>query len=99
AGPDAGHTQWIFDASGNITQTGDIIVAVNWSPGTAPVVDVRIWVSQTTFSTVTPVYFKFGPNFDGATPAFGYASILSKSGATGFGSGIANYSATAAQDT
>ncbi|HEV3249441.1 MAG TPA: hypothetical protein VGZ71_00710, partial [Puia sp.] len=99
AGPDAGHTQWKFDASGNIIQTGDMIVAVNFVPGTAPVVDVRIWVSQTTFSTVTPAYFNFGPNFDGATPAFGYASILSKAGATNFGSGISNYSLTPAQDT
>ncbi len=41
----------------------------------------------------------FGPNFDGATPAFGYASILSKSGGTDFGSGISNFSATPAQDT
>jgi hypothetical protein len=99
AGTDAGHTQWIFDASGNIIQTGDMIVAVNFTPGSAPVVDLRIWVSQSTFATVVPAYFNFGPNFDGATPAFGYASILSKSGATAFGSGIANYSGTAAQDT
>ena len=99
AGPDAGHTQWIFDGAGNIIQTGDMIVAVNFTPGTAPVVDVRIWVSQTTFTTVTPAYFNFGPNFDGATPAFGYASILSKAGATNFGSGISNYSVTPAQDT
>jgi hypothetical protein len=99
AGTDAGHTQWKFDASGNITQTGDMILAVNFSPGLAPVVDVRIWVSQVTYTTITPAYFNFGPNFDGATPSFGYASILSKSGATDFGSGISNYSSTAAQDT
>jgi hypothetical protein len=99
AGTEAGHTQWLFDASGNVTQTGDMILAVNFTPGSAPVVDVRIWVSQTTFATVTPAYFKFGPNFDGATPAYGYASILSKSGGTSFGSGISNFSATPAQDT
>jgi hypothetical protein len=99
AGPDAGHTQWIFDASGNIIQTGDMIVAVNFTPGIAPVVDLRIWVSQTTYSSITPAYFTFGANFDGATPAFGYASILSKAGATNFGSGISNYSVTPAQDT
>jgi hypothetical protein len=99
AGTDAGHTQWLFDASGNITQTGDMIIAVNFSPGSAPVVDVRIWVSQTTYTSVAPAYFNFGPNFDGASPSFGYASILSKSGATNFGSGISNYSATATQDT
>src|SRR5215831_9985063 len=98
-GPDAGHTQWKFDASGNIIQTGDMIVAVNYTPGSAPVVDVRIWVSQATFTSTTPAYFKFGPAFDGSTPAFGYASILSKAGTTAFGAGIANYSATPAQDT
>ncbi len=99
AGTEAGHTAWLFDASGNVTQTGDMIIAVNFTPGSAPVVDLRIWVSATTYSTVTPTYFNFGPNFDGATPAYGYASILSKSGGTNFGSGISNFSATPAQDT
>lgn len=98
-GPDAGHTQWAFDAAGNITQTGDMIVAVNFSPGSAPAVDIRIWVSQSTFSTITPKLFKFGGSFDGSTSSFGYASILTKSGATNFGSGISNYSATASADT
>jgi hypothetical protein len=37
-GPDLGHTQWIFDASGNITQTGDMIIAITYSPGFAPVI-------------------------------------------------------------
>jgi hypothetical protein len=99
AGPDAGHTQWLFDASGNIIQTGDMIIAVNFTPGSAPVADVRIWVSQTTFTSITPAYFNFGGSFNGSTPAYGYASIVSKTGATAFGAGISNYSATSAQDT
>ena len=33
------------------------------------------------------------------TPAFGYASIVSKSGATAFGAGISNYSGMPGQDT
>jgi hypothetical protein len=99
SGTDAGHTQWLFDAAGNIIQTGDLILAVNFTPGAPPVVDVRIWVSQSTFSTVNPFYFSFGPNFDGTTPSFGYASIVSKSGSTAFGSGISNYSLTPTQDT
>jgi hypothetical protein len=99
AGTEAGHTEWVFDASGNVTQTGDMIIAVNFTPGSAPAVDLRIWVSQTTYATVTPTYFKFGPNFDGATAAYGYASILSKSGGTDFGSGISNFSASPANDT
>lgn len=99
AGPDAGHTQWKFDASGNLIQTGDMILAVSYSPGSAPVVDVRIWVSQATFSTVTPANFNFSGTLSGSTPAFGYASIVSKTGTTAFGAGIANFSATPAQDT
>jgi hypothetical protein len=97
-GPNAGHTQWVFDASGNITQTGDMIVAVSYSSG-APTVEVRIWVSNTTFNTVTPNLFNFGGSFNGSTSSFGYASIVSKSGATAFGSGIANLSAAPAADT
>ncbi|MBS1666587.1 MAG: T9SS type A sorting domain-containing protein [Bacteroidetes bacterium] len=99
AGTEAGHTEWLFDASGNIIQSGDMIIAVNFSPGAPPVVDMRIWVSSTTFASVIPTYFRFGANFDGATPAYGYASILSKLGATNFGSGISNYSTNALQDT
>ncbi|HEX6426316.1 MAG TPA: hypothetical protein VF008_01470 [Niastella sp.] len=97
-GPNAGHTQWLFDASGNITQTGDMIVAVSYSSG-APTVEVRIWISNTTYNTITPNLFNFGSSFDGSTTSFGYASIVSKSGATAFGSGIANLSATPAADT
>ncbi|MDI3319958.1 hypothetical protein [Pinibacter soli] len=100
-GPNAGHTQWKFDAAGNITQTGDMILAVNFTPGAAPVVDVRIWISRNTFTTITPKYFNFGTVLDGATalPTYGYASILSKAGTTNFGTGTSNYSTTAANDT
>jgi hypothetical protein len=97
-GPDAGHVQWKFDASGNITQTGDLIIAVSYSSG-VPTVEVRIWVSKTTYNTVSPALFTFGGSFDGSTNSFGYASILSKTGTTAFGSGITNLSATPAADT
>jgi len=99
AGTSAGHTEWLFDPIGNVIQTGDMILAVTFTPGAAPVVDVRIWVSQSTWSTVSPADFSFTAAFDGATPAYGYASIVSNSGTTAFGAGISNYSTTAAQDT
>ena len=99
SGTSGGHTQWIFDASGNIVQTGDLILGCTFTPGAPPVVDVRIWVSQTTYSSITPANFSFNANFDGNVPGFGYASIVSKAGTTAFGAGIANYSGTAAQDT
>jgi len=101
AGTEAGHTQWRFDASGNIIQTGDLIVAVSFSPGSVPVIDLRIWVSKTTATSITPAYFNFTGTFDGASGAatYGYASIVSKTGTTAWGAGISNYSSVAAQDT
>jgi hypothetical protein len=100
-GQDAGHTSWIFDANGNIVQTGDMIIAVTYSPGSVPVIDLRIWVSQLTESAYTPKYFNFTGAFNGATasPAFGYASIVSKTGSTAWGGGISNFSVTPANDT
>jgi hypothetical protein len=98
AGPDAGHVQWKFDAAGNITQTGDLIIAVSYTSG-VPSVEVCIWVAKTTYTSVTPALFKFGASFDGTTTSFGYASILSNAGTTAFGSGIANVSATPNADT
>ncbi|HLZ87516.1 MAG TPA: hypothetical protein VKQ52_09760 [Puia sp.] len=104
AGTSGGHTEWLFDAAGNITQTGDVIVAVSFFPGSVPTIDVRIWVSQTTYNTwhggsSAPTYFNFGGAFSSTSGTYGYASIVSKAGTTAFGAGIANYSGTPAQDT
>lgn len=98
AGTEGGHTEWKFDANGKVTQTGDMIIAVTFSPGTAPVIDMRIWVSTTTYSTVTPYYFNFNGTFDGSG-SYGYAKIVSKTGGTAWGSGVANYSNNATTDT
>jgi hypothetical protein len=103
AGTSGGHTEWIFDASGNITQTGDLIVAVT-STGAVPLIDVRIWVSQTTFNTyyggsLAPKYFNFNGAYSSSSGTYGYASIVSKTGSTAFGGGIANYSATTTKDS
>ena len=101
-GPEAGHSAWTFDALGNITQTGDLIISVSYSGGgVPPVIEVRIWVSKTTHLTTIPTLFNFGANFDGASGAalFGYAEIVSKTGGTSFGSGIGNYSAVPTADT
>jgi hypothetical protein len=103
AGTSGGHTEWNFDAAGNITQTGDMIVAISFAPGQVPTVDVRIWVSQATFTTysggLTPKYFNFAIGFSSTSGVYGYASILSKTGSTAFGAAISNYSGTALQDT
>jgi hypothetical protein len=104
AGTSGGHTEWLFDASGNVTQTGDMIVAVNFFPGIAPVVDVRIWVSTTTYNALfggalAPKYFNFNANYSTTSGIYGYASIVTKSGSTAFGAGIANYTGAASSDT
>jgi hypothetical protein len=100
-GPDGGHAQWKFDAAGNITETGDLIVAITYNPGNAPIIEVRIWVAKTTFNTVSPALFKFNGQFDANTNSspFGYASIVSKTGNTAFGAGAGNYTATATDST
>ena len=100
SGVDAGHTQWRFDATGNIIQAGDLIIAVNISPGVTPVIEPRIWVSYATFTSVSPSLFMWG-TYDGNTAAggFGYASITSKTGGTAFGAGIANYTVTTVSDS
>ncbi|HLZ88503.1 MAG TPA: hypothetical protein VKQ52_14715, partial [Puia sp.] len=103
-GTSGGHSEWLFDAVGNIIQTGDMIVGVSFMPGSVPVIDVRIWVSQTTFASYyggarVPTYFNFNGNYSSTMGTYGYASIVSKAGTTAFGGGIANYSGTPANDT
>lgn len=86
-----GHTEWLFDAFGNIIQTGDMIIAVSYSPGEAPVIDLRIWVSKLTYKFAKPSLMKFGKEFDGGA-LYGYANVLTLNNLTSFGSGSGNFS-------
>jgi hypothetical protein len=102
-GTAGGHSEWLFDAAGNVIQTGDMIVAVTFAPGSPPTIDVRLWVSQGTFNSyyggaLAPKYFDFNGTYS-TSGSYGYASIVSKAGTTAFGGGISNYSATPANDT
>jgi hypothetical protein len=104
AGTAGGHSEWLFDASGNITQTGDLILAVTFNPGAPPAIDVRLWVSTNTYNTyyggaLAPKYFNFNANYSTMGGGYGYASIVSKAGTTAFGAGISNYSGISANDT
>jgi hypothetical protein len=98
AGLSNGHTEWLFDPFGNIIQTGDLIIALSFQGGGAPIIDVRIWVNRLTYLTVNPNLFKFGNNFDGGA-VWGYANIVANNGSTAFGSGICNSSNSATNDT
>jgi hypothetical protein len=93
-GTSDGHSEWTFDASGNVTQTGDIIISVAYQAGRAPEIDFRIWVHKNTVNNVTPTAFKFDQRIFDLNDAgnAGYAKITSNSGNTNWGTGVANYS-------
>ncbi len=78
-GPDAGHTSWKFDASGNVTQPGDIIFTAEYSSSSLTLVQARIWIDKASLS-MTPATFNWSGLFDGANNGaqFGYASIAPK---------------------
>jgi hypothetical protein len=80
-GPDAGHTTWKFDASGNVTQAGDIIFAANYSSSDLTSIEARIWIDRADL-LITPATFDWTGTFDGATNSsqYGYAAILPKNG-------------------
>lgn len=96
-GTSGGRTEWLFDAAGNIIQTGDLILSVSYKSGQAPEVDIRLWVSKTTFQNVMPRLFRFGSNYDGSV--YGYASVVSLNNSTAFGSGSGNFSSSASDTT
>lgn len=90
-GPDAGHTSWKFDASGNILTPGDIIFNGEFQSGTLTAIEARIWVKKTDWQTIVPASFNWSGQFDGdgAAAVYGYASISPKTAGafyTGLGS-------------
>ena len=92
-GPNAGHTSWLFDGSGNILTPGDIIFTAEFSSSSLSLVEARIWVKKTAMS-ITPATFNWGGDFDGdgAGAVYGYANIRPKT--TGdFYTGIINATA------
>ncbi|MGK2860770.1 MAG: T9SS type A sorting domain-containing protein [Chitinophagaceae bacterium] len=76
-GPDAGHSSWKFDASGNITKPGDIIFSGEFQSGNLSSIEARIWVKKTDWQSVVPASFNWSGQFDGdgSGAVYGYASI------------------------
>ncbi|MEP7372893.1 MAG: T9SS type A sorting domain-containing protein [Chitinophagaceae bacterium] len=90
-GPDAGHTSWKFNGSGNITTPGDIIFNGEFQSGNLTKIEARIWVKKTDWQTITPTAFNWTGQFDGdgSGAIYGYASIAPKTAGafyTGLGS-------------
>lgn len=93
-GPDAGHTSWKFDASGNIISPGDIIFTAEFSSSSLTFVEARIWVNRASLFIV-PAAFNWSGQFDGASSGtqYGYASIRPKT-AGAFYTGLQNSATT-----
>jgi hypothetical protein len=79
-GPDAGHTTWQFDASGNMIAPGDIILTAEYSSSSLTNIEARIWINKNDLA-ITPANFNWSGSFDGANAGaqFGYAGIQPKS--------------------
>ncbi|MBC2839150.1 Ig-like domain-containing protein [Robiginitalea sp. SC105] len=83
SGPDEGHTAWRFDAFGNVTTIGDMIVGFSYSGGGVTGVEVRLWVERTEFAPGTSPggtsTFTWGTNIDGGS-TYGYGQIVVPAG-------------------
>jgi hypothetical protein len=91
AGPDMGHRSFKFDAGGNLTEMGDMVVNFNLTGGgTIPSLEMRIWVKRSDRLTITPAQFNWGVEYDGASQGseFVYAAIVPKT--TGNACGYVN---------
>jgi hypothetical protein len=93
-GPDAGHTTWTFDGSGNVLTTGDIIFSADYSSSTLTSIEARIWINKNSMS-ITPAGFNWSGSFDGASNGaqYGYAGITPKT-AGNFYTGLENSAST-----
>jgi hypothetical protein len=89
-GPDAGHTAWTFDASGNVVTAGDIIFSADYGSSTLSSIEARIWIDKASMS-ITPAGFNWSGSFDGASNGaqYGYAGITPKT-AGNFYTGLEN---------
>jgi len=79
SGPDEGHTAWRFDAGGNVTNIGDMIIGFSYSGGGVSGVEVRLWVERSKFIPGTSPggtsTFTWGTSIDGGS-TYGYAQIV-----------------------
>lgn len=73
-GVNEGHTAWQFDALGNTTQIGDVVVGFAFSGSGVSAIEVRVWVSRTNYLLNRGFNYTA---FDGASngSVYGYASI------------------------
>lgn len=79
SGTQEGHTAWEFDAGGNVTQIGDMIVGFAFSGGGVSSIDIRLWVRRSVFNPGTSPggtsSFTWGTNISGGS-TYGYGQIV-----------------------
>ncbi|WP_188369461.1 Ig-like domain-containing protein [Muriicola marianensis] len=84
SGTQEGHTAWEFDAGGNVTQIGDMIIGFSYGGGGVSGVEVRLWVRRSDFVPGTSPggtsTFTWGTNIDGGS-TYGYGQIVVPAGA------------------
>jgi gliding motility-associated-like protein len=95
-GPNEGHKAWEFDNFGNIIEIGDLAVSTEFSTNTAPIIELRIWISRYDFNNISPATFNFGTQFDGSSNSslYGYVDVIPLN--PNVGCGLSNPSNTAA---
>lgn len=78
AGPDRGHTAWLFDSAGNVTRVGDVIFSVDLNNQGIEEIHTRIWVPFSTLG-IKPLNFQWTtPTTFSGKPDGGYAEITPK---------------------
>ena len=79
SGSQEGHTAWEFDASGNVTQIGDMVVGFSYTGQTVTGVEVRLWVDRADFNPGTSPggtsTFVWGATILGGS-TYGYGEIV-----------------------
>lgn len=72
-----GHTEWIFDAAGKVTSSGDLLGGFKFSTNAVSDVELKIWVSRSTAANINPANFDFIPgSYHEGTKQYGYINIL-----------------------
>ncbi|NNG09042.1 MAG: cadherin-like domain-containing protein [Arenibacter sp.] len=84
SGPDEGHTAWRFDAFGNVTTIGDMIIGFSYSGGGVSGVEIRLWVDRSLFNPGSSPggtsTFTWGGSINGGS-TYGYGQIVVPVGA------------------
>jgi hypothetical protein len=72
-----GHSLWLFRADGSVSEMGDMQISFSFNNSSVTSTNIFIWVSLTTYNTVTPERFNFVPNsyIPGTITGYGYAEI------------------------